>query len=43
MAGDITFFKECYAGLIYQGDPWTPGVCDWLTPSGSVPLLTTDQ
>jgi hypothetical protein len=38
MAGDISLFKECYAGLIYRGDPWTPGVCDWLFPSGAVPI-----
>jgi len=38
MAAEIALFEECYAGLIYRGDPWTPGVCDWLTPSGAVPV-----
>jgi len=43
MVGKITFFKQCYAGLIYKGNPWTTGVCQWLPSSGSVlPILTTD-
>ena len=43
MVGKITFFKRCYAGLIYRGDPWTNGVCQWLMPSvPALPILTTD-
>ncbi len=48
MVRKMAFFKRCYAGVIYKGDPWTPGVCHWLPPSGSVPILgpgkqTTDK
>ena len=43
MVRKIELFKECYAGLIYRGEPWTPGVCQWLTSSGFVPILTTGK
>jgi len=43
MVGKITFFRQCYTGLIYRGDPWTTGVCQWLPSSGAaLPMLTTD-
>ncbi|NQV36217.1 MAG: chitobiase/beta-hexosaminidase C-terminal domain-containing protein, partial [Phycisphaeraceae bacterium] len=46
MAGSITFAKQCYAGLVYRGGPWTPGVCEWLSPSGSgsgLPVFSTGK
>ncbi len=39
MAGKITFAKQRYAGLIYRGGPWTPGVCEWVPPPESGPGL----
>ncbi|UCG56487.1 MAG: chitobiase/beta-hexosaminidase C-terminal domain-containing protein, partial [Phycisphaerales bacterium] len=42
MVGRTEFFKQCYAGLIYKGDPWDTGICQWLPSSGSaLPILTT--
>lgn len=44
MVGRTDFFKQCYAGLIYRGDPWDTGVCQWLPSSGSaLPILTADN
>lgn len=43
MRGRIAFFEACYAGLIYRGDPWNPGVCQWLPSSGSVPIFSTGK
>lgn len=31
MTGKVGFFKECYAGLVYRGEPWTTGVCQGLS------------
>jgi hypothetical protein len=42
IVGRADFFKQCYGGLIYKGDPWDTGVCQWLPSSGSaLPILTT--
>ena len=30
ITGKIAFSKQCYAGLVYRGDSWTTGVCQWL-------------
>ncbi len=38
LTGKVGFYKQCYAGLIYRGEPWTDGVCQWLSPSESGPL-----
>jgi hypothetical protein len=44
MVGRTEFFKQCYAGLIYRGNPWATGVCQWLSSSRpSLPILTTDN
>jgi hypothetical protein len=41
MTGKVGFYKECYAGLVYRGEPWTEGVCQWLSPSESgLPIKT---
>ena len=31
MTGDLSLFKQCYVGLIYRGNPWNVGECQWLT------------
>ena len=42
MVGDIKLYRECYAGLIYRGDPWTSGICHWLgAASAPLPVVTT--
>ncbi len=42
MVRRLGMFVPCYAGLIYRGDPWTTGTCQWLPSSGSaLPVLTT--
>ncbi|MCF7972212.1 MAG: chitobiase/beta-hexosaminidase C-terminal domain-containing protein [Phycisphaerae bacterium] len=41
LTGKIKFFRECYAGLLYRGNPWTTGDCQWLLPSGlGLPMLS---
>ncbi len=39
ITGKISFSKQCYAGLFYKGSPWATGICQWLPPSGALPLL----
>ncbi|MCP4451711.1 MAG: hypothetical protein GY809_09635 [Planctomycetes bacterium] len=35
MTGKIGLYTQYYAGLIYRGEPWAEGVCQWLSPSES--------
>jgi hypothetical protein len=42
--GQVAFYAQCYAGLLYRGNPWTSGECQWLSASSEpLPILTTGK